>query len=337
MATAAPRPGIDPALLRGAELFSNILEEDLAYAASRSSVFALKKGGRLFSVGDRASRFFIVRSGSIRVFRPRADGGTDDMAIFTAGDALGDFDFARRSNFDASAEALEDSTLFCFPGLKLTMDDLALERPNSTARILVRSLAMIAGRLRSTQTLISENSPWVRELRRRSLEDPGTGLWNRAFLDEEIARSLEAPFALIMLKPDRFKILVDSRGHAAGDEAMVRIAAVLKSVVRHLGRGWAIRIKSNELAVAVPKCTADEARTVAQQLIDGIAALEDVPACPDIPAFTFTASAGYAVWPEDRCDWASLFQSGYDALMEVWKSGGCRVSRVVPVQEAVSP
>ncbi|GAB1482665.1 hypothetical protein MASR2M78_14810 [Treponema sp.] len=240
------------------------------------------------------------------------------MAIFTKGDALGDFDFARRSSYDASAEALEDSTLFCFPGLKHSMDKLALERPDSIARILLRSLAMIASRLRSTQTLISENSPWVRELRRRSLEDPGTGLWNKAFLEEEVSRSLEAPFALIVLKPDRFKILVDSRGHAAGDEAMIRIAAVLKSVVRHLGRGWAIRIKSNELAVAIPKCSADEAKAAAQQLIDGITPCRWFLPVPIFPPFLLAQVQ--AMPYGQRIGLIGLLSSN-PATMPLWKFG----------------
>ena len=54
------------------------------------------------------------------------------------------------------------------------------------------SLAMISGRLRATHRLIAENAPWVRELNRQIYTDPATGMWSRAFLDEEVPR-LHAP------------------------------------------------------------------------------------------------------------------------------------------------
>jgi diguanylate cyclase (GGDEF)-like protein len=320
--------GINPDLLRGAELFSALLEEDLDYFASRTSFLELKKGGRLFSAGDPASHFYIVREGSIRVFRPREGGGSDEMAIFAPGDALGDFDFARRAKFDACAEAASDSVLLAFPGEGLVLDDISRERPAASARLLLRSLAMIASRLRSTQVLISENSPWVRELRRRSMEDPGTGLWNRVYLDEEVTRLGKEPFALILLKPDRFKELVDSRGHGAGDEAMVRIAGVLKSTMRNFGRGFAARLKSNEVAVLLPQGTAAEAETVAQELAAGILSLTPVPGSAELPAFAFSATVVYAVRPSSGPAWERFFEEAYAGLLVAWKH---RVRRIVMI------
>ncbi len=322
--------GIDPELLRGSELFSALLEEDLAYAASRSSLLSLKRGDRLFSAGDAASHFYIVREGSVRVFRPREDGGSDEMAVFAPGDALGDFDFARRAKFDACAEAASDSVLIAFPGTGLEMDVLSGERPAAAARLLLRSLAMIASRLRSTQVLISENAPWVRELRRRSMEDPGTGLWNRAYLDEEVSRLFNENFALILLKPDRFKDLVDLRGHAAGDEAMVRIAAVLKAVARKYPRCFAARLKSNELAVLMPHGSMTEAEAAARRLAAGIRALTPVPATGDLPPFAFSASVVYALRPTSGSEWGPFFETVYASLMEAWKRGDGVIS-CIPV------
>lgn len=329
MQPAAVDSGIDPNLLRGAELFSSLLEEDVAFAASRTGLLSLKKGERLFSVGDSASHFYIVREGSVRVFRPREDGGSDEMAVFAPGDALGDFDFARRANFDACAEAVVDSVLLSFPARGLEMNDLAMERPSASARILLRSLAMIASRLRSTQVLISENSPWVRELRRRSMEDPGTGLWTRAYLDEEATRMANEGFALILLKPDRFKDLVDSRGHAAGDEAMVRIASVLKTTVRQFSRGFAARLKSNELSVVLPQGTAAEAEMVARNLAAGIRALTPVPGSKEIPPFPFSASVVFTIKRPSDGAWEVFFEKIYAALMETWRRGDGKVVAIL--------
>ena len=334
MPQASAGPGEDPglpALLRKAEIFSSLLDDDLAYAASRAGVIRLAKGARLFEAGDKAQRFYVVRSGGIRVFRPRKDGGEDDMALFAAGDALGDFDFARGAAYDASAEAVETTELVVFPSLKLSFEDLARERPDAAARLLLRSLAMISGRLRATHKLISENTPWVRELHRQAYEDPGTGLWSKAFLDEEFPRYILSPTALVLIKPDRFKILVDSRGHAAGDEAMNRIAAVLQSAVRALGKGWAIRVRSNETAIAAPGCTRELAEELARSLADRISELEPVPASHGAPFFMFSATVVHTVWPQDGEDWKELFLRSQEALMAAWGAGG---DRVVPVPAA---
>jgi len=324
---------VDAELLRGAELFSALLDEDIAYVASRSSTLFIPKGARLFLPGDIARRFYIVKEGSIKVFRSRFDGGEDVMALFAPGDVLGDFDFARGAVYDASAVAAADSEIIAFPGERLRFEDLSRERPGTAARLKLRSLAMIASRLRSTNKLISENALWVRELRRRAYEDPGTGLWLRVFLDEEVVPSLSAPTALAVAKPRRFKDLVDARGHAAGDEAMASIAVVLKNLVRLQGRGWAVRLRSNETALVVPSAGPEEALEIAEALRRGIAAIDPLPGGEGAPAFEFEAAVSYASWPADAADWNSLFAASYEACLASWKSDDQRVVHA----RAVSP
>jgi diguanylate cyclase (GGDEF)-like protein len=168
---------------------------------------------------------------------------------------------------------------------------------------------------------------WVEELRRRAYEDPGTGLWKQSFLSDEIGSILAAPTALIQLKPDRFKVLVDSRGHTVGDEAMIRIAKVLKDAVRRLGRGWPMRFKSNETGLFVPNCDGDHAEKIAAALHAAIASLEPVPPIDGFPVFEFSATVVWGVWPNDDEKWDSLFQRNYALLLDAWRAGGNRIIR----------
>ncbi|MDR2028940.1 MAG: cyclic nucleotide-binding domain-containing protein [Treponema sp.] len=316
---------LDPSPIQKAELFSSLLEREIEAVISHSGIIQLRKGRRLFSAGERAERFYMLLEGSLRVFKPQPNGADDEMARFTAGDTIGDFDFARRAVYDAYAEAVEDSVLIMFPGYGMTMDELAREDPHTVSRILLGSIIMLTARIKSTQKIILENLSWVQELQRRAYEDPGTGLWKQSFLSDELNRLLEAPTTLIMLKPDRFKILVDSRGHGAGDEAMVRIAMILKNVTRRIGRGWPLRFKSNEVGLLINKSGAVLAETVARELSKAISALEPVPARGDIPAFRFSGVISYAVWPEDDPSWDSLFQGNYTLLLDTWRAGGNKV------------
>jgi diguanylate cyclase (GGDEF)-like protein len=307
------------------DLFSDLLPGEARTIVEKTEILLLQKGKLLFSPGEKAERVYLLFGGSVRVFKKNDGGREDEIARFTPGDIIGDFDFARAADYDAYAEALEDSTLVMFPELGLTMDKFALEEPHIISRIFLNSAAMVTGRIKATRKLVSESAYWVQELHRKVHEDPSTGLWKQTFLTEEINRILERPMAIILLKPDRFKILVDSLGHDAGDEAMIKIAAILKGITRKLDRGWALRFKSNETGILINKCDVTEARSLAFSLSETIAALPYVPLGKE--NFHFTGTIAWGIWPTDNRSWDSLFEGTYKLLMDTWKEGGNKVVR----------
>ncbi|MDR2073445.1 MAG: diguanylate cyclase [Spirochaetaceae bacterium] len=313
---------MDPTPIKTTELFTSLLDRESDYVIKRSCIINLRKKAKLFSIGQRAEHFYMLLEGAIRIFKPLEDGGNVELAQYAPGDTIGDFDFARKAEYDANAEAEEDSILIMFPALGLTMDDFVTEEPYIVSRILLNSIIMMTGRIKSTQNILLENLSWVNELQRRAYEDPGTGLWKQSYLKDEINRILQVPTALIMLKPDRFKTLVDSRGHEAGDEAMIQFAMILKSVTRRLGRGWAMRFKSNETGLIINKCPALLAERAVRELSRAISNIAPAPARGDIPAFSFSGTIVYSLWPDDGHNWDNLFKGTYETLLETWKNGG---------------
>jgi len=316
---------IDPILVRKSELFSSLRQDEIDFVISHSDTLNLPKKDLLFSSGEKAAHFYILISGEIRVYKQNSDGSEEAMAMFTSGDIIGDFDFVRGAEYDAYAEAAKNSELIVFPGFGLTIDSLAQKDPHMVCGIQLSAIMMMTGRIRSIRKLILENMSWVKELHRRAYEDPGTGLWKQVLINDEIKDVLTDPAALIMLKPDRFKILVDSRGHSAGDEAMIRIAAVLKNISRRFGQGWPLRFKSNEVGIIINKCDYSFAEKLTVQLKEAIAALEPVPALGEIPEFTFSATIAWALWANDDPDWDNLFQGTYAALLDAWHDGGEKI------------
>ena len=145
-------------------------------------------------------------------------------------------------------------------------------------------------------------------------------------LDEEVARSLAKPTAVVMVKPDRFKEFVDEHGHAAGDEAMVRIAGVLSAEIDRLGRGWAIRLLSNETAVVAPGCDDAAAAELARRIARRVSGIRI--GAPGRAGFAFTCSMALAEWPADGEDWKKLVEAASSALIKAWGEGGARLSTV---------
>ena len=309
------------------ELFSNLKKKQMDFVISHSGIIKLSKKGLLFAAGEKAAQFYKLISGEIRVFNTNKHGNEEEMAHFKSGDTIGDFDFARGAEYNACAEAAEDSQLVVFPRKDETLDSLAAEEPDIICGIMLNAIVIMTGRIKATNRLILDKMSWVQDLHRKAYEDAGTGLWKQTLIADEIVGAMKDPAALIMLKPDRFKILVDSRGHIVGDNAMIRIAGVIKNTARKLGHGWPMRFKSNETGLIINNCGEAQAETLARQLAEDIASMEPVPAEGNLDRFDFTGTISWCVWPADGADWDSLFQGNYANLLATWKASGNTVVR----------
>ncbi|MBN2875063.1 MAG: diguanylate cyclase [Spirochaetales bacterium] len=316
-------------LIEGAEFFSRLLQDDLYWLAAQAELCSLAADTVLFRPGEKARCFYIVRDGSVAISRLDAGGRSEEMARFVTGDVVGDFDFARGASYDAMATCATPADLLVFPGFGKSMDDLIKDKPDVSARVLLRMVAMISSRVRSTQALISNNAPWVRELRRQVYTDAATGLWSRTFLDEELSRMLESPAAIVAIKPDRFKELCDAWGHSAGDVAMEKLAAILKDEARALRKAWAIRLRSNEAAIVASSCDAAEADALAARLSEAYTRL-DLSSVAGDGGFRLSASVAISSWPEDGRDLRGLVSRTHELMAQAWKDGGSRVYRLEP-------
>ena len=116
----------------------------------------------------------------------------------------------------------------------------------------------------------------VRKLQRLSHHDPLTGLLNRRRLMQVLRAQKQAlvrhgePWSLLLLDLDHFKQVNDSHGHAAGDQVLVAVAALLQAQARDLDA--VARMGGEEFCVVLPRTDAAGALAFAERLCERLAA-----------------------------------------------------------------
>ena len=122
--------------------------------------------------------------------------------------------------------------------------------------------------------LAVRNAQLYEDLRSQVDKDSLTGVLNhRAFyerLEQELARAVrsETQVAVVVVDLDDFKALNDTRGHVAGDQALRRVAAAIRSTCRAVDVPG--RLGGDEFAIILPDIDAD-LHALAGRLLDAIA------------------------------------------------------------------
>ncbi|MFZ0789859.1 MAG: Crp/Fnr family transcriptional regulator [Chromatiaceae bacterium] len=94
--------------LRTAPLLSGLSDENLERVSSRAVRQVLEEGQWLFSQGDQARRFYLVRKGQIRLFRLSPDGAEKVIEIVSPGQTFAEaLMFLNAPRYPVCAAALE--------------------------------------------------------------------------------------------------------------------------------------------------------------------------------------------------------------------------------------
>jgi diguanylate cyclase (GGDEF)-like protein len=153
-----------------------------------------------------------------------------------------------------------------------------------------------------------------------ALHDGLTGLPNRALLSDRIAQALSRPHrrgrrvALLFVDLDRFKVVNDSLGHAAGDVLLRQAADRLSAATRDADT--VARLGGDEFVVLCEDIDPARAEQIAQRIVDAFRA----PFVLDGHGTVVTASVGVAI-ADAHATAAQLLRDADTAMYRV-KHGG---------------
>ena len=167
-----------------------------------------------------------------------------------------------------------------------------------------------------------ENARRFREARQLADLDALTGLHNRRFFHETLAREVarahryDRKLALVVFDLDDFKDVNDKIGHLAGDSVLAEAAERMRSVVR--SADIACRVGGDEFAVILPESSLDDADQLYRRIQHAVSSRSIGQ------AGKLYLSAGVAdLRPQD--DSVTFFQRADDALYRAKAAGKGKV------------
>jgi diguanylate cyclase (GGDEF)-like protein len=193
-------------------------------------------------------------------------------------------------------------------------------------RSLLRRIGFAEERTREAELRASENALQFKDdlvkLQKMADTDYLTGLMNRrAFLavaedTVEFCRRYRRGMATLMIDIDHFKKINDVHGHAAGDDAIKRIAEIINQSIRSTDK--AARFGGEEFVVLLREIDQETALRLAERIRDSI---ERATITHGETSFAATVSIGVAINADGDRDVQDMIERADQGLYIAKKSG----------------
>lgn len=179
-------------------------------------------------------------------------------------------------------------------------------------------------------------------LRVQSIREPLTGLFNRRYLEESLARELarcerrHMPLGLMMLDLDHFKRFNDVHGHAGGDALLAEFGRLLQALSRD--EDIACRYGGEEFTLILPEADPITVQARAEAIRAGVEGMRVLHLGQELPHVT--VSIGVAMFPQHGGLGETLLRQADAALYRAKHAGRNRVETAandVAVVQAVAP
>ncbi len=178
----------------------------------------------------------------------------------------------------------------------------------------------LAGRLAHSNkrlTRLAEIDPLTQTFNRRSMDRFLADEWKMHLQDERA-------FSVLFIDIDYFKEYNDTYGHGAGDRCLNAVARALKKNIR-TERDMVARYGGEEFAVILPHTECEEARQIAERIMEDIQALRIAHTASSV-ADGLTVSIGITTMvPGPAYDASVILEAADRALYDAKRSGRNRI------------
>ena len=237
---------------------------------------------------------------------------------------------------EESDEKIENPILSCLSGnqkknQKLNADIVTKSGAKYTVQLMVTPLISQTGKLYGAVTVMNDVTNLrllARRLRYQASHDSLTNLINRSEFERNVrkailnAKSKHIKSSLIYLDLDRFKMVNDLYGHAAGDELLIQFSNLVKSKLRD--SDILARLGGDEFALLLSGCSLSEAEEKAHGIMRSV---QEYNFIWENKSFNVEASIGVAEINQ-KCFDLSYILSAVDSACYLAKEAGRNCVRI---------
>jgi len=189
--------------------------------------------------------------------------------------------------------------------------------------------------IRGTARDVTEQHLAIRRAEHVALHDALTDLPNRGALQRQVEAALLSgrAGAIVMIDMDHFKRVNTVFGHGAGDQLVLGLSGVLRSVARDR-KGELFRVGEDQFVLHLPEARREEAQAAAAIALDAVQNYRLETAHNRVVS-SITASIGVALHPLHGDDWTTLLAAMDAATHQAKDQGRNRVALFNPASDAL--
>jgi diguanylate cyclase (GGDEF)-like protein/PAS domain S-box-containing protein/excisionase family DNA binding protein len=189
--------------------------------------------------------------------------------------------------------------------------------------------------IRGTARDVTDQHMAIRRAEHVAMHDALTDLPNRNALQRHVESALQGSQvgAIIMVDMDHFKRVNAVFGHGAGEQLVLGLSGVLRSVVRNRN-GELFRIGEDQFVLHLPEALREDAQATAAVVLDAVHNYRLEMARNRVVS-NITASMGIAMYPFHGSDWPALLAAVDAATHQAKDEGRNRVVLFNPASDAL--